>query len=205
MSTAQVDDGHGRRRRAPWWLWTVGVAAAVVAVVALLGGFADVPDTKLPVIAEGGTHVGGQLNTTVERIYLSDTKPGATYGASDETQYLVVEATVANTTDLPSVFVGRLLRVVVDDAVEQGDSPSLIEARTGLSLSFAQPGLPVLADFVWEVPRDEIAVGDTVFLGFFEQFPIYGDPVFGDDAFGAPTATARMESSVGPPPVGAAP
>jgi hypothetical protein len=205
MSTAAPSARERARRRAPWWLWTLVVVATVVGAVALLGGFSDVPDRELPVVAEGDTHVGGQFETTIERIYLSDARPGSDFDSSDDTGFVVVEATVENTTELPSTFVGRLVRVIVGGSIGETDAPSLIEARTGDPLTFAQPGLPVTAWFVWEVDDGEIGVGDRVFLGFFEQFPIYGDPVFGDDAFGAPTATARMETSVGPAPRGGTP
>jgi len=201
MSTADPSS-RTARRRPPWWLWTAAVAATVVGAVALLGGFADVPDRKLPVVPRGGTHAGGQLDTTVARVYLSPARPGSDYDASADTGFLVVEATVENTTDLPSTFVDDLVRVIAGDAVGQADSPALLEARTGRALTFAQPGLPVTVLYTWEVDTGALEVGDTVFIGFFEQFPIYGDPVFGDDAFGAPTATARMESSIGPAPGG---
>ena len=189
-----------RRRRPPWWLWTAGAVAVAIAAVASLGGFADTPARRLPVIAEGGTHVGGQLETTVERIYLAPTRPGTDYDSSDDTEFLVVEARVENTTALPSTFVDRLVRVIAGNAVVETDRPALIEARTGQALSFAQPGLPVTAQFAWEVDRGALEIGDTVFVGFFEQFPIYGDPVFGDDAFGAPTPTARTEGTIGEAP-----
>ena len=43
------------RRRVPWWLWAIGAIVVVIGVIAAIGGFNDVPISRVPTIALGST------------------------------------------------------------------------------------------------------------------------------------------------------
>lgn len=184
-------------RRIPWWAWVLAVAVLVTGLIAALGGFRDVPIEKIPTIELREPHLGGQLTTTVTRIYLSSVQPASGYEPDDGEQYVVVEATVDNTTAEPSIFGRDLLRIVVDGVVEPDVAPDGVYfARQGVVLDFLQPGVQADMIFTWPVPEGTVAPGDDAIIGIFEQFQVLDDPVFGDTAYGSPTPTARILTTI---------
>ena len=185
------------RRRIPWWAWTIAVVVAITGLIAAIGGFADVPQQKLPEVALGAEWVGGEANATVHSAYLSETMPGSGTPADDGEVYLVVDVTAAANGDHPSLFARNLIRVLVGDVVVAETAPDrVIELRSGTGTDFLQPGLPVEVAYAWLVPVDDLAVGDEVIVGIFDQFGITGDPLWGDTAFTRPTPVARVLTTV---------
>jgi len=186
-----------RRRRVPWWLWTLVAIGAVVGLVAAIGGFRDVPITALPEVQLGAAHVGSEVRTVVSRAYLSDTQPTNGREADAGSVYLIVEASAESMSDGPSLLDGDLIRVFAGEQVTPAVDPShVLELRTGEPSEFLQPGVPVDLAWVWAVDTDSLSVGDEVFIGIFDEFAIYDHPIWGDDSFSRPTPVARVITSI---------
>lgn len=199
--TADAPTATVRRFRFPWWAWTLTAIAVVAGIVALLGGFNDVPIEKLPKADLGETIDGTELRTTIDRVYLSPTAPVSGTEAADGEQYLVVEATLENLTHATSSFAYDAVRVLLGDVVTADDDPSiLLELRSGDSFGAVQPGLPTKVAFLWKVPLADVSAGDKVIIGVFVRNPVKGDPVFGDTAFSSPTPIARIVTTIGEKP-----
>jgi hypothetical protein len=185
------------RRRVPWWAWILGALVAITALIAAIGGFADVPEEKLPEVALGEQWIGGEANATVHSAYLSETMPVSGTPADDGEIYLVVDVTAAANGDRPSLFARSLIRVLVGDVVAAETDPDrVLEVRSGTGTDFLQPGLPVEVAYAWSVPITDLAVGDEVIVGIFDQFGITGDPLWGDTAFTRPTPVARVLTTI---------
>jgi hypothetical protein len=185
------------KRRLPWWLWTLIGAGSIVGIVALLGGFNEVPIEKLPQVQLGERFVGNEVALAVDDIYLSLTAPVTGYDLDEGEVYLVVEATAENTTASPNVFLNRSLRVLVEGAVGSTDAPyNVVDLRTGDGVSFLQPGLPTEVAFLWKVDERRIEPGQEIFLGIFERYDKPDDPRF-DDSKTAPVAIVRLAESIG--------
>ena len=181
----------------PWWLWVLIGAGSLVGVVALLGGFNDVPYEKLPTVQLGEEFVGDEVALQVDDIYLSRTAPVTGYDPKEGTVYLVVEATAENVTAAPNIFLRRALKVLVEGAVSGTEDPySVVELRTGVGVSFLQAGLPTRVAFLWQVDEDLIEPGQEIFLGLFERYDRPEDPRF-DDAKSTPTAIVRLQETIG--------
>jgi hypothetical protein len=185
------------KRRVPWWAWVLISAGSIVGIVALLGGFNEVPIEKLPRISLGEPFVGNEVALQVDEIYLSRTAPVTGYDAEEGHVYLVVETTAENTTSGPNIFLNRALRVEVDGAISSTDAPyNFVDLRTGDGVSFLQPGLPVQVAFFWEVEEDRIDAGGEILLGIFERYDSPDDPRF-DDAKTSPVPMVLVEESIG--------
>ncbi len=155
----------------PWWLWVLVGAGSLVGIVALLGGFNEVPIEKLPQVELGEQFVGNEVALAVDDIYLSRTAPVTGYDPDEGDVYLVVEATAENTTASPNIFVNRSLRVLVEGAIGSTDAPyNVVDLRTGDAVSFLQAGLPIQVAFLWVVDEDRIEPGQEIFLGIFERY-----------------------------------
>jgi hypothetical protein len=182
--------------RIPWWAWTLGALALVVAIVALVGGFASTPERELPIVPLGETVTGGELAASVDSVYLTNANPDT--GDIDATvDYLVVETTIENISADPSAFIDSVLRVAVDGAIEESTPPSsILDTDRGLRTSYVQPGVPVTLSYVWSVDAAAIPAGTTIYLGLFDQFRVYGDPIFGDGAYTRPTVVAKLSTKL---------
>jgi hypothetical protein len=186
------------RTRGRWRIWVILAAAAVVVVggIAALGGFNDVPVASLPELQLGDTHHGNEVDTVVTSVYLTTRAPGQQFDADPGTQYLVVAATMLNTTDSPGGLTTDLVRVLLEGEVSANDDPrGLVDPRTGNQVGFLQPGIPLDAVFSWEVD-DSVQVGDDIIIGLFDRFAL-DDPRFGDTAYSAATPTARILTTIG--------
>jgi hypothetical protein len=186
-----------RRRRLPWWLWAVVAIGALIGGIALLGGFEDVPVEQLPEIERGERFDGNEVALQVDDIYLSLTSPVTGYDVADGELYVVVEVTVENTTDSPTVFMTNVLRILIDGAVSANDRPyNIADLRTGAGVPFLQPGLPARVAYVWRVPEGSVEPGDRIMLGIFERYDWVDDPRF-DDSKTDPEVVVRLVETVG--------
>lgn len=190
------------RRRGPWRggafrVWAIlGVAVLViVAAVAGLGGFNDVPVEKLPKISLGDVEHGTQVDTTITAVYVTPRAPGQSYEAEEGKQYLVVTATLLNTTNKPSTLTSELVRVLIDGVVSANDDASFVDPRTGNQVGFLQPGIPLEGAFSWLID-DTVENGDDVIVGIFDHFPT-DDPRYSDGAFTPPEPIARILTTIG--------
>ncbi|MDQ2697756.1 MAG: hypothetical protein M3Y46_03095, partial [Actinomycetota bacterium] len=166
-------------------------------VVALLGGFNEVPVAKLPVIEVGQTHVGNEVSLRVDDIHLSSTAPVTDYDAPEGSRYLVIEATAENVTTSPNIFLRNALRVIVEGAVSGNDGPySVVDLRTGSGVPFLQAGLPMRVAFLWEVDEAGVEPGDDIVVGIFERYDFVDDPRF-DDSKTAPVPVVRILDTIG--------
>lgn len=184
-----------KRRRPPWWLWLVLGVAALVGTVAALGGFSDVPVEDLPEIELGQTHEGNETRTTVLGTSLTDTKPGRDF-ASDDEQFLVLDAEVVNTTDAPTLLTRDLVRVLIPGSISANDGPDMIDPRNGDLINFLQPGLAMRVQLVWTVDAGTLREHDPVIVGIFERYRAVDDPLF-DDSYTAPVPVVRIETEIG--------
>ena len=181
----------------PWWVWTLAVIASIVTVVAVLGGFSAIPEQKLPRISVGDTHTGGELTTVVERAWVSNQQPTNGEFAATGEQYLIVRARLENVTSAPSSFGSQIVRAEVDDVIAATVAPDVVlDDLRGTRLASLGAGVPTTVDFIWVIPADSVAAGDAVYLGIFDQFRVYGDPIFGDGAFTRPQLVAIVETVV---------
>ncbi len=186
------------RTRGRWRVWVILAAAAVAIIggITVLGGFKDVPVETLPELSLGETHHGNEVDTVITSVYLTSRLPGREYDADEGVQYLVVDATLLNTTDTPDTLTSELLRVVLDGQVTRTDDPrGPVDPRTGNAVGFLQPGLPVRTVFWWEV-SDTASEGDDLVIGLFERFPV-DDPRFDGTAYSAPKVTATIDTTIG--------
>ena len=184
-----------RRRRSWWLLWVGATAVVAVALIAVLGGFNEVPIEKLPVIELGETYSSNEVDTTVTGTYLTLQQPGYTFDADEGMQYFVVEATALNTTSTPDVLDRGLVRILLGDEVGPEDPPDGVVKDGGFSLDFLQPGLEVHALYYWLVP-DTVADGDDVVVGVFERHLI-DDPRYGGDVYSLGEPMARVITTIG--------
>ena len=186
------------RTRGRWRVWLISAVAVVVVVggIAALGGFNDVPVEDLPELSLGDTHHGNEVDTVVTSVYLATRVPGREYEAEEGTQYLLVTATLLNTTEGPAGLTTDLVRVLLDGQISGNDQANaLANPRTGGQVGFLQPGIPVHGVFFWEVD-DTVKAGDDIIIGLFDRFPV-DDPRFDGTAYTNPTPTARILTTIG--------
>ena len=81
--TLETPTVRGRRRNL-WVAWVLGAAAAIIGVVALLGGFNEVPIEKLPRIELGDSYAGNEVDTIITGSYLTFQQPGQIFSADEE-------------------------------------------------------------------------------------------------------------------------
>ena len=199
--TTPAAPSRARRLRLPWWVILIASVLAAVALVTALGGFSDVPESKLPIIQLGESVDGEEVRTSITSIYLSPTRPMSDLEAEADIQYLVVEATLENTTKRPNIFQYDVVRVALDGAIEPTTQTDLlIELRSGQQVSFLQSGLTTEVAYVWQIDSADAATGDEIFAGIFDRYRVANDPIFGDTAYTAPTPIARIVTKIGVAP-----
>ena len=188
--------------RAPKLTIAIVAVLAVIATITLLGGFADVPQEKLPRVTLGEPYAGNEATVTVERAYLSPTRPSAPGNddplpAGEGKQFLIVETRIENTTTSPSYVYGDIVRVLIDDVLDPATEPNAtLDLRTGSQLGLLQPALTLDVDFLWEIDETAATAGDDVIVGILDRVPVANDPVFGDSAFTRPSPVARILTTI---------
>ena len=182
-------------RRAPWWLWTLGAIVVVIAGVAALGGFADVPISRVPTIAVGATFHGSQVDSRVTGATVSADSPIGTDSAGGE--WLIVSVVSTNRTNQPVPADAIGLRVIAGGVVTADQKPYLeVLQRDGAGVADLQPGLRTALDFLWKVPAGGLADGDPIVTGVFERLPQPDNPIF-SDAYSNPVVKARLQFAIG--------
>lgn len=169
-------------RRVPWWAWVAGAVVVAGGTVVALGGLNDVPVQALPRIELGEEYSTNAIDVTVERVVLSDSTPFNEY-TEDGKQYVIVEVEATATTDEPSIFGQRLIRVLLGDLISPNDPNSAVEyteLRNGGYGGALQPGLPTRLAYSWEIPAGSAEPGDEIIVGIFEQQDRPDDPIFED-------------------------
>lgn len=196
MTILDAPDASMRRRR-NLWLVSIGVVlAAVVGVIAVLGGFNEVPIEKLPVIQLGDTYSGNEVDTQITGTYLTNTQPRQTFDADEGEQYFVVQATLLNTTATPDVLDTGLVRILLGEDVAPEDEPyNVVNADNGFSLDFLQPGLEVHALYFWVIP-DKVDDGTDVIVGVLERHEI-DDARYGGKVYSRGEPIARIVTTIG--------
>ena len=185
----------------PWPLTVVAAAAAIVAIVALIGGFNDVPVERLPLVELGETHEGSEILTTVTGVYLTAVNPATGSPAEAGEQFLAVTATLENTSTRPNLWQRDTIRVVVDGAIEpEKQADTNVEFPGNRGISFLQAGLPTDLVYLWRIKTTDAAPGDEVIVGIFDRFRVTNDPVFDDTAYTSPTPVARIVTTIGAQP-----
>lgn len=143
--------GHSR------WRQAMAAAAMVALVVWLLGGFerAGAKAGKLPVSKAGKTIESKAFAVTPLCAWTADLRPGQPASMAGRRQYLVLRAKVVNKARDWVAMRAHLDKDVIwlptgaGDPVRAERSQRADDASLALSLG---PGLPVLVDFVWELP-----------------------------------------------------
>jgi hypothetical protein len=140
------------------WRLALIVAAIAVLTVALLGGFQRAGGTsaaKLPVSGAGKTIESEAFSVTPLCAWSSDVRPGQPGSMAGRQRYLILRANVVNRARDWVAMRAYLdsdvnwLPTGSGDPVRPERSQRADDATLGLTLG---PGLPVLVDFVWELP-----------------------------------------------------
>lgn len=183
---------------ARWWLFAI--AAVALAASAIFGGLDDASqaDPEPPVLSPGEAFVGPQLTTTLHTAELMDVAPGYTLEPDDGFTYLVVTATVTNTSVTSTTAIDDLLQLewLDDETKGEPDRTALVSDETPLPQ--ANPGVPMDVAYIWQVPIGELESGDTVRVSIRSKtFVQDGDVTYGS-YWAYPVVAARVDLEVGP-------
>ncbi|MDO9398501.1 MAG: hypothetical protein Q7T71_18305 [Herbiconiux sp.] len=181
------------------WLVT-GIVAVLLAGSAVFGGLNDAPAPPLTRIQPGDTVTGQQLAITPERAVLIDGFPEEYIEPeSPGGRLLVVVATVENewtepVTTSEGFGASDNLRVVGVPGLDTDTAPFVVVLLDdGSQFPDLQPGVPMELGFIWEVPGDALADGDTVRVDLYDKrFQAEGFVTFGA-RFVDPVATSFVE------------
>ncbi len=183
------------RRRVPWWLWAIGAIVVVIGVIAAIGGFNDVPISRVPTIALGSTFHGNEIDSSVTRATVSPDSPIGTDSGGDDWLIVTVVSTNRTTQPVPADAIG--LRAIAGGVVTADQKPYLeVLDRNGSTIAELQPGVRTTLDFLWKVPAGALTDGDTIIAGVFERVPEPDNPVF-FDAYSNPVVKARLQFAIG--------
>jgi hypothetical protein len=183
----------GRRRRVPWWAWTLAAIAVVIGVVAALGGFADVPITRVRTIALGSTFHGQQVDSRVLGARVVAKAPGGS--VSKKGAWLELDLESTDRTDAPVPVDAVSLRTIVGP-IGAGSGPDATLLSRGGSPAELQPGIPTRLAVLWQVRTGAIRDGDRIVVGLFQQVPLTGRTVVVGQ-YGPPEVQARLQFTVG--------
>lgn len=156
-------------------LWRLLIIAAAIAtvVVALLGGFrrADATGAPMPVSGPGTPLSSDAFTVTPLCAFAADRRPGQPVPRDGE-RFLVLRAKVESRSKDWLAMRAYLDKDVVwlpqghGDPVFAERSQRADDATLGYDLG---PGLPVLVDFVWELPADAAMPTTTSTWGLFKR------------------------------------
>jgi hypothetical protein len=158
-----------------WWKAIVGV---VLASTAMFGGL-DTVDTSVTTFKPGDEFSDGEFTVKLERATLvRELHAGGTVLGREKPgrRYLGVVAQLRNDGTTPGRLAGELdLRNVPDNvfvgAMRLGD---------GSRIATLGPGLSEQVAFVWELPENAVAVGDTVTLRVWKKQFRQGMATYGE-------------------------
>ena len=158
-----------RRRRA-----AVAVAAVALLIggVALLGGFADVPRDRLPVLPLGGTYDNGLYSVSVRSVRVVDRDPVSGSGATR--RVVVADVDLLFRGDAPTTGAALWLAPLDAGLPAQPalDDVRVVDERNGLTEP-VQPGLPLRTVYTWTLPTTtRVEPGDRVRLGVYERYEV---------------------------------
>lgn len=179
-----------------WWLAIV--AALILAASAIFGGLDDAApaEAETPVLSAGEPFVGPELTASLHEAWLTDLAPGLTLNPDDGFTFLVVSATVTNTWTRSTTAIRDLLQLewIVDDTAGEPDRTALIS--DGTPSPQAEPGVPMEVAYIWQVPIDRVADGDTVRVAIRSKtLTVDGDVTFGS-YWADPTIAAQVDLEV---------
>lgn len=181
---------------AKWWLFVI--AAVVLAASAIFGGLDDATqaDPEPPVLSPGQAFVGPQLTTTLHTAELMEVAPGYTLEPEDGFTYLVVMATVTNTSTTSTTAITDLLQLEWLDDETQGEPDRTALLSDGTSLPQANPGVPIDVAYIWQVPIGDVEPADTVRVAIRSKtFTLDGDVTYGS-YWSDPVVAARVDLEV---------
>jgi hypothetical protein len=187
-------------RRFPWWAWSALAILVVVGSVAALGGFRDVPITRVPTISLGDTYRGAEVDARITGSELMDAAPDGSTPRPGH-RYLALDVTVTDTTDHPVPATAITLRAVAGSAATGSavtadqTAALMLLTRDGQTPASLEPGVPTLLSFFWQVPTAALDDGDRFVAGVFQSVP-QSNVIFGS-SYSDPTAVVRMVLHVG--------
>lgn len=156
-------DRTGRRLA----LIAAAIVVFVVVVIALAGGFADVPDARQPTYGLGDTYDNGLYRIEFEALEVTDRDPAS--GTVREGSMVVLRARLTYTGDEPARRAFGWLSPL-DLRLDQG-SGSTVSVRDGSVDPPVQPGLPVDVYYVWNLADDETPPDAAeVRIGIYERY-----------------------------------
>jgi hypothetical protein len=159
----------GRRRLSEWGFsqWWKAIVAVVLAATAMFGGL-DTVDTSVTTFKPGDEFSDGQFTVKVERATMvRELRAGNTVLGREKPgrRYLGVVAQLRNDGTTPGRLAGELDLRNEPDNVFVG----AMRLSDGSRLSTLGPGLSEQIAFVWELPENALAVGDTVTLRVWKK------------------------------------
>lgn len=179
------------RERLHGWLPVIVVAAvlAIAGVVAIpFGGWDEVSlrSEEVPAQDAGAVYAGNRLATSIDAASLTDVSPDGFSEPEPGESYLVVVATMENTTAEPQQPLGSsdFYAFTVPEVLELGTSIDtsaygVYLERDGTYLPTLNPGVPDTLLFVFTVPSSRYAAGDRLVVGITNADPEAADLYLG--------------------------
>lgn len=189
-----------RRWLASWELkrWWQAAVVAVLAATALFGGL-DTVDTAVTTFRPGEPFSDGEFTVTVNRASLvREVRNGTTIlaPAKPGRSYLGVITTIRNDGTVPGRLDGEVDLVGLPEDRFVGP----MRLQDGTSIPTLGPGLTEDVAFVWELPQDAVAVGDSVTVRIWKKH--FGElmTVYGQDWVDSLTDYGQTTVTVGTKP-----
>lgn len=182
-----VSPRHRIRRwlteRGPRQWWTAALAV-ILAVAALFGGL-DRVETGVTSFSPGEAFSDGQYTVTVHRARLVPELKAGGFALAPEKpgrRYLGVVVTLRNDGTAP----GRLDRALELHGVDDAEFVGVSRMADGSRAITLGPGLTEELAYVWELPQDALAPGDSITLRVWrkslrEGLVIYGEHYIDSD------------------------
>jgi len=180
-------------RRIPWWAWVLVGVVAVVGLVAALGGFNDVPITKVRTIPLGSTFHGQEVDSRVLGAKVSASAPDGL--RSSKGAWLQVELESVDRTNDPVPIDAISLRTIAGPVEATAQPYATVLTRGGSPIEL-QPGVPTRMVVLWPIARGAIHDGDRIIVGVLQRVPKTG-PTVTNGEYGPPVAEARLQFAVG--------
>ena len=178
------------------WLVASG-SGILLAASAVFGGLNDAEPVEPPHLEVGEAHAGLEMDVTVNGGVLIDAFPEVNLIPDDGNRLFVVRATVENTTTAARRLSSTEPDPIQVDGVPEvaaGQAPTrILVIDDGSDLVVVQPGVPVELAFIWEIPADALAAGDTVAVSVLDRVYIgEGELTYGG-LYGDPAVSATVD------------